>query len=165
MSCRQYWEELNLFVDGRSNDTDAVAAHVAECDECADTLRGLIQLRANLAVEAAPAGFRASVMERVREQARPGFRERVRAGMWVRNGAVGLTLAAAAVAAVYLMPSRAVSGGTIEGRAALAAMTEMHSEVQIAYALPADSPTTPAPDVQAKGNSSDTDYLYSQDGM
>jgi len=163
MNCTTYTtKELNEYVDGTFARHGEVQAHLDKCDSCAQTVRELIAVRqvvAAFSADTAPAGFRAGVMSRVQNASKPR--------LWVfMRGRRILAVAGVAtilVAAVYFgLPSR--KSAALDAPVVFAQIEDMHSQVQVAYAIPADSPTNPAPATSSKKRD-DTDYLYQQDGM
>ena len=159
-ACRKFRQDLLDYVDGRS---DRVREHLAVCERCAQAAEEMIRLKSLIAAlpsETAPDGFEQAVRNRVRLAARP---------LAVRTWGRRLALAGSALAIVCVVgllrpwqwagPSRDLTNA----EAALVSMTALHSQVQLAYVLPADSPL--GTKAEAPRQMSDYDELYDLEGM
>jgi hypothetical protein len=161
MSCKQYRDKLNEYVDGRG----PLPEHVSSCAECSRVLDELQRVRAmvgSLQGLPVPSGFRGSVMDRISSQhAKHGFWRNLRAAMWARTAFA--TVVVAGVAITLVLNSQREPQVPTVGDNAVAAMAQMHNAVQLAAVLPSDSPaprgepTAPAKD--------DYDDLYQVDGL
>ena len=111
MSCAHVREQLGGYVLGALDpvERDAVAAHVAECRDCAaehERLAGLPALLAHadgLEIPAAPAGVEERVLDRIaRERGAGRRRRRLPRAAWFPGWARGRALAAGALAGAVL---------------------------------------------------------------
>jgi anti-sigma factor (TIGR02949 family) len=167
MTCDKIRSKLNEYLDGRLRDAEEVVRHVSECAECARELAELRRVRsavASLPTEGAPEGFRERVMARVTEEAsRAGLWATLRTAWWGKPGLVAAAAAAAMVVAYLALPRS--STPTLQPDAALAAIEELHTQVQLAYVLPADSPTALRAENGGTRQADDLDFLYDLEGM
>ncbi len=107
MRCNDACQLMLAILDSESEDTRALAEHVRECSDCADTWRRLRQgeelLRSQKMIEA-PEGLAETVVGLLgRRDRRPRlWRTRAAGGMWVLGGALLGASAASMLAAAAL---------------------------------------------------------------
>jgi len=164
MGCEKYRVKLNEYLDGRC---ELPQEHVSSCADCRRELAELQRVRAligGLASSAAPSTFRDAVMARVQEQAarkRPLW-EMLYASSWARTALAGAAVVVIALVSTYGGRQPSVAPETVGDRT-LTAMADLHTQVQVAYVVPSDSP---APRDNATRPAKDEyEDLYQVDGM
>jgi len=157
--CEKYRDRLMQYVDGRC---EAVAEHVAVCESCRQVVQELRQVREMLAAlptHRAPDSLAEGVRARLANRRRSPWL----LASWPRL-VPAASAAAIAIASLVALPRiNAYQRDLAQCQEALHAMKDLHSQVQLAHMLPADSPVAARPNVQHPGT--EYDELYDLDGM
>ncbi|MEP0765029.1 MAG: hypothetical protein HRF45_00600 [Fimbriimonadia bacterium] len=162
--CEKYRDKLMEYVDGRC---DSVGDHVAVCESCRQVVEELRQVQEMLA--ALPA-------HRAPDSLAEGVRTRLASrkpvpwalAAWPRL-VPAAAVAAVAIAALIALPRiNAHQRELAQAQDALYAMKDLHTQVQLAYMLPADSPVAARPTAPVGGTEEYDDLyddLYDFDGL
>jgi hypothetical protein len=162
MGCEKYRGKLNEYLDGRC---ELPEEHLSVCADCANALEELRRVRSLVAglSTSAPASVRHAVMARVQERAarKVSIWEMLYASSWARTALAGA--AVLTIALISMHGRLQVAQPDTVGDRTLAAMADLHTQVQVAYVVPSDSP---APKGDSKQPAKDEyEDLYQVDGM
>jgi hypothetical protein len=168
MSCEKITPYLEDFVSGRCDRAEWVAKHLGKCESCLARVEQLSQAALSFAElgDAAPVGFRERVMRTLESQPKPGLLVRLQAALTMRNAlTVGAVVAAALGVLIFVPRDSADAVPMLEADATFDTMTKLHTETNLAYVVPADSPTAAIPAASEKPAKDEYGDLYSVEGM